>query len=331
MAKKYVSNSTKQRILITGSEGLIGSALSRTLSSYCDIIPFDIRLDESQDIRSYSSLVSAVQNCTGIVHLAAVSRVIWAQQDPELCWETNVRGTHNVVGAALRKECPPWIIFASSREVYGQPMQLPVTEECPLRPVNIYGKSKKEGERVITDSQSDGIKTAIVRFSNVYGSVNDHSDRVVPAFIYNALQDKPLMVEGCKNAFDFTHVKDVVNGLFRVIELLDKGRHLPPIHFVTGVPTNLGLLAKLVVRIAGSGSVINYDKPRTYDVSRFYGDPTSARELIGWQATIGTQDGIRLLCEDFSSVVGHPSRGAKLASERTKLQNNWGANEHVVR
>jgi len=182
-------NIEREKILITGSEGLIGTALKRRLKSNYDIVPFDIKIDKSRDVCCKETVISAIKDCVGIIHLAAVSRVAWAEQSPDLCWKTNVFGTENVISAALESSRRPWIIYASSREVYGQPQDLPISEDFPVCPINIYGKSKVVGEQMTLEAKTKGLRTAILRFSNVYGHINDHLDRVVPAFIHNSLHN----------------------------------------------------------------------------------------------------------------------------------------------
>ncbi len=139
------------QILITGSKGLIGTALKYTLRSLgFEILGVDNQFDhdhpEYGDILSTSCLFSAAKNVEGIVHLAAISRVIFAEKNPDLCWKTNVEGTKNVLDAAISSTKKPWILYASSREVYGQQKKLPVAECAPLNSVNIYGESKIEAE-----------------------------------------------------------------------------------------------------------------------------------------------------------------------------------------
>jgi len=92
-------------ILITGSEGLIGKPLGEALKAQgfkvrgIDIVAPE-GSDDFGDILDYPALADAAKDCDGIVHLAAISRVVWGQERPELCWNTNVIGTTNVVQAA---------------------------------------------------------------------------------------------------------------------------------------------------------------------------------------------------------------------------------------
>jgi UDP-glucose 4-epimerase len=90
------------KILLTGSEGLIGKALQITLlSQNIDIQSYDHKLPHNHpscgDILDPATLRRAVKDCEGIIHLAAVSRVIWGEKDPDLCWKTNFEGTQNIL------------------------------------------------------------------------------------------------------------------------------------------------------------------------------------------------------------------------------------------
>jgi hypothetical protein len=162
-----------------------------------------------------------------------------------------------VLEEAERASRRPWVVFASSREVYGQPEVLPATEDSPLRPVNIYGRSKVEGERLVDEAHGKGLRACTIRLSNVFGSPADHADRVIPAFARGALSGGELRVEGRTHTFDFTFVDDVVRGIASLLDVLSAGAMPPaPIHFVSGRPTTLGDLAALTIRVAGSKATI---------------------------------------------------------------------------
>lgn len=291
------------RILVTGSAGLIGKELRPLLDAAgFHTVGFDLAAtgDERGDVCNAEQVEAAVTSCSGIVHLGAVSRVVHAEQNPEKCWDTNVGGLQHIIEAAVRQDLPPWLLFASSREVYGQPDQMPVTEDIPLYPVNIYGRSKQEGERIVTAARERALHTAIVRLSNVYGRVTDHVDRVIPAFARAAAYGESLRVDGEGHTFDFTHLDDTVRGISQLVALLHSGQpEPPPIHLVTGKPTTLGELAALAVRLAASSSTINQAPPRTYDVSHFYGSPARADEILGWTPHTSLSDGVAQLIADY--------------------------------
>ncbi len=293
------------RILITGSAGLVGQTLAAcTQAGPYSIRGVDLRTAPEQDVLRFDALVRAVEGCVGIVHLAAVSRVIWAERDPTACRRTNIEGTRNVIRAALEARPRPWVLFASSREVYGQPAILPANEETPLAPVNVYGETKVTAEQLLASARRDGLQVAIARLSNVYGRTDDHGDRVVPAFARAAAGGQPMRVDGSEHLFDFTHVDDTALGLLRIIELLEQGeRDLPPIHLLTGRPTSLGQLARMANSIGGGRSELCEAPPRSYDVARFWGDPRRARMLLGWSAQIELAEGLRRLIDDFAQTM----------------------------
>ena len=207
------------RILITGWAGLIGSALRQVLGANgYSTLGLDIRASGSDfgDICDARRVAEVVAGCDGIVHLAAVSRVVWGEADPDRCREVNVDALANLLAAIERQPKSPWLIFASSREVYGETDGSPVREDSPLRPINIYGRTKAEGEELVRDARARGMRTAIVRFSNVYGRTHDHPDRVIPAFAHAAATGGQMRVDGGDNTFDFTHVDDVVSGVLKL-------------------------------------------------------------------------------------------------------------------
>jgi len=159
-----------QRILVTGSSGLIGTAIRSLLASKgIETVCLDLKAQGAScgDICNKEDVRRLMAGVDGVIHLAAVSRVVWGQKNPELCWETNVTGVQNVLDAAREASSRPWVISASSREVYGEAEHLPVSEDMPLRPVNIYGRSKAEGERLVAEAAKAGMRASPLRLSNV--------------------------------------------------------------------------------------------------------------------------------------------------------------------
>lgn len=290
---------------ITGSEGLIGTALLLLLRSRgYRTVPFDLRIPAAHaghgDVLDRIAVRQLAAACDGVVHLAAVSRVIHGELEPQRCWETNVMGTQTVLDAALAASHRPWLIFASSREVYGQAFSLPVKEVAPLCPVNVYGRSKVEAERRVIEACERGLRTAILRFSNVYGSTHDHADRVVPAFARAAAFGETLRVDGSQHLFDFTHLSDTVAGILAAIQRIEQGEALPPIHILTGRGTTLGDLAALAIAAGGNRSHCIEAPARSYDVARFVGDPSQAMQRLGFRARVSIAQGIARLVHSFA-------------------------------
>lgn len=307
LIKAIKNNRGPMKILITGSEGLIGTAICERLKNLnINIVRFDKKFPLKHpyygNLLDRDKLEATITDCEGIIHLAAVSRVIWAEQDPELCWKTNYEGTLSIIESALVSPKKPWILYASSREVYGNPPVLPATEESPYNPINIYGKSKIEAEKAILEAREKGLNTAIVRFSNVYGSLHDHHDRVIPAFCKAAALGYPIRVDGYSHTFDFTYIDDVAEGTLKIVLLLCENReNLPPFHLTTGRETSLREAAELANKVGKKQSKIIEAPPRDYDVPNFYGDSTRTRAILGWVPKIAIEEGIERLTKLFQA------------------------------
>jgi UDP-glucose 4-epimerase len=307
---------TMIKILVTGSDGLVGTRLCSLLErAGNEVVRVDLRPRRKSslavDVLDFRSLSSSAAGCAGLIHLAAVSRVVWGETDPERCLRTNVLGTANIAELAASLPTKPWVMFASSREVYGHPRSLPVAESHATAPINVYGRSKLFAEHILRSLQQAGRRAAVVRLSSVYGSADDHHDRVVPAFCRAALANDRLCVNGSNCTFDFTHVDDVAEGIFRMAQMLSSGDALPePIHLVSGVPTSLHALATLVIRCAISRSAIVEQPPRKYDMSYFVGDPARAEALLGWKVVTTLDKGVARLLIDLRPRHVDPNAAA---------------------
>lgn len=282
------------RVLVTGSSGLVGRELVRALrNAGHEAVEFDIA-DGSSDIRDRARAQVAIRACDGVVHLAAISRVAWGEAHPALCRSVNVDGTAALLDVAGQQADAPWFLFVSSREVYGNPEGFPVREDAPMQPANAYGRSKAEGERLVGGARDAGLRTGILRLSNVYGSANDHPDRAIPSLLWRAMSGQELRLSGAETFFDFVHVDDCVDGLLRAVACLADGeRDLPTVHLVTGRKTSLDDLARAAIAVSESRSPVHVDPPRSFDVAGFYGDPMRAEEALGWRATIDLEEGLR--------------------------------------
>jgi UDP-glucose 4-epimerase len=290
-------------LLVTGSEGLIGRHLSsRIEAAGIAVRKLDVRRSIREDVRKVDALASALQDVTGVVHLAAVSRVVWAERQPRNCWSTNVDALESLLQLCHASSLRPWVLFVSSREVYGDAKPLPVAEDAPFSPLNTYGRSKCEGERIAQRANQEGLRVNVCRLSNVYGCPLDHKDRVVMAFADVAANGGTMRVEGAGNTFDFTAVKDVAEGLWRAVEACIAGERLPAIHLVSGQGTSLLDLATLAARSAKGTVWIEEVNGREFDVSCFVGDPARAHKLLGWKATTPLAVGVDDLIGALSAV-----------------------------
>ncbi len=206
-------------VLVTGGAGFIGSHLvgrlirnghksitildnlsrgrTENLAAAWDSIRF-----VKGDIRDQETVARLMKGIDLVFHLAAQSNVIGAIQDVDYSSSTNIVGTAVIMQAA-RAAGVRRLVFTSSREVYGDPSNLPVPETAPLIPKNAYGMSKVAGEMCCTMSAGQPPETAILRLANVYGS-RDYG-RVIPLFIESALDGRPVTIYGGNQILDFIH------------------------------------------------------------------------------------------------------------------------------
>jgi len=249
-----------------------------------------------ENILTYNRLNELIEEVDGIIHLAAISRVFWGHNFPELCYKINVDGTLKILEIIAKSKNKPWFIFGSSREVYGEPRILPVNENMPLIPINEYGKSKLFAELYTKKYSTEyGLRTLILRFSNVYGGLNDHFDRVIPAFILSALEKNEINVYGGKQIFDFTHVSDISKCILQTAYFMNdlKSHYFDYFHVVTGRGINLLDLISLIQKQIDVQLKINYCKSRSFEVSRFIGDPSKLKNELGFSTHVSVEEGLK--------------------------------------
>jgi nucleoside-diphosphate-sugar epimerase len=289
-------------VLITGGAGLIGTA-SRNFFEKSGWVVSTLDLNESDldgntidfvwDIVTIKDLDKLLEDVDGILHLAAVSRVIDAELDKEECTRVNVGGTERLLEAASESGCK-WFIFGSSREVYGEPTIFPVKEEHGVNPINHYGHAKVIGENMVKNHcEANGMVHSILRFSNVYGHPGDHETRLINAFLWRALLNQPLEIHGGGQVFDFTYIDDTAAAIFAAAEKLQlHHQHLSPMHILPGEPIQIEELANLIIEITGSDSEIVFTPGRDYDVETFHGSPFRMQKLLEVSCHTNIREGI---------------------------------------
>ncbi len=310
----------EDRILITGGAGFIGSnVIERALRENKKVYSLDYRKDIDNlnhlsgaiktinlDTRNKEELFSFLQenHFSGVLHLAAVSRVIWAENNPQMCKDININGTQNLLEGLERTGQNPWFIFGSSREVYGEPDSTPVDESYPKTPINIYGETKLAGEEMVKDwSSRTGNPSVVLRFSNVYGNEKDILDRVIPRFVLKALRKQPLEIHGGNQLIDFTHISDTVEGIFNAIAYLENGCCLHEhFHLLTGKGTTLQEVSEIISAHIGQEVQTIKKEGRNYDVDRFVGEPSKALNKIKFKAKIPPEKGIPMTIDCFKEV-----------------------------
>jgi nucleoside-diphosphate-sugar epimerase len=278
-------------VMITGGAGFIGSHLVRWLlrQRAASITVLDNlhrgRLENLRDcisgirflqadIRDASAMDKALNGIDLVYHLAAQASVMGATTDLNYTLNTNVAGTFNLLQAAKVNQVKRFV-FASSREVYGDPRQLPVPETAAIRPRNSYGASKAAGEAYCWAFGSDGLETVVLRLANVYGPGD--SNRVLPIFMENALQGCPLVLYGGKQVLDFVWIDVVIKALLKV----GFGEFIrEPLNIGSGCGTAISDLSNRVLKLTDSPSRVQITLSRQAEVMGFIADVTRAKQMI---------------------------------------------------
>lgn len=295
------------KVLITGSSGFIGRSLKRKLEKNgVEVVSYDLDDSPSNNIKDFSNLKSKAEGVDGIVHLAAVSQPKLTRQDPLSCININIGGTANVLEAArLSQNGHPWVIFSSTREVFGEAETLPITEKTLRNPVTIYGLTKRVGEDLCRIFSKDyGLKTRVVCFTSVYSGKEDDLNRVVPKFIIQTAKNEPLTINGTgEEIFDFTYIDDATEGIWDCIKEVSGSQKLHDDFLISaGQPVFLKDLAKIIVEETKSKSEIKYAPAQSFSTTRCYADCRKAKEILGFEPKTNIREGIKLVVKEFKEA-----------------------------
>ncbi len=305
------------KVLITGISGFIGRSLVEEIVN--SNLPWKVHgIDVKEpvfnkqeyrkhivfskvDIRDKSEVKAyfAKNQFDGVIHLAAISRVLDAENDKDNCIATNLNGTKYVIESVANKP-ETWFVFGSSREVYGEQNLFPVKESAEKRPINIYGECKLKGELLVKELIR---KYAILRFSNVYGNNYDIEGRVIPAFVRRAKNDEPLYLEGGNQIIDFTFVSDTVTSIIRTADLLqNKKIQAEEIHISPGIGNRITDIIACLEQELGKKLDVQIREKRSYDVQRFVGDPSKRKAILDNSDFVTLSQGIQLYLKSSEEI-----------------------------
>lgn len=211
----------------------------------------------------------------------------------------NTEGTFNLSELAIKDKAK--LLFASTSEVYGDPLEHPQKESyrgnvSPTGPRAVYDESKRFGETIISAYvRSKGLDGRIIRIFNTYGPNMADDGRVVIQFCKAALQNKPFPIYGDgKQTRSFCFVSDLVDGIIAAMEKGEKGEV-----YNLGNPTEFTILElkDMVKALTTSKSEIEFYPFPQDDPSRRCPDITKAQEKLGWQPKVSLAEGLKMLIE----------------------------------
>ena len=309
----------KERVLITGGAGFLGSHLcERFLKENFHVIAMDNlitgdlknieHLFKKADFEFYHHDVSSFVHVPGdlkyILHFASPASPIDYLKIPIQTLKVGSLGTHHLLGLARVKKAR--ILVASTSEVYGDPLVHPQTEEYygnvnPIGPRGVYDEAKRFQEAITMAYHTyHDVDTRIVRIFNTYGPRMRLNDgRVLPAFIGQALRGEDLTVFGDgSQTRSFCYVDDEVEGIYR---LLMSDYHLP---VNIGNPDEITIkdFAEEIVKLTGTKQKIIYNPLPKDDPKQRQPDITKAKQLLGWEPKVSRAEGLKITYEYFKSL-----------------------------
>ncbi len=244
-----------------------------------------------QDVRYGGAVHQAMKGCSHVMHYAAVS-INKSQADPHESMDINLIGNHNVFAAAADHGVQR-LVFASSASVYGDPEQLPMHEDDRLNPLTPYCISKRAGEDLLGFYQRRaGLSWVALRFFNVYGpgqKTTAYYTSVINHFVNRLKAGEAPVIDGRgEQSMDFIHVDDIARAS---VLALESATDNVVCNIGTGVDTSIARLAQILIDAVGAGVTPQFN-PRDVLVARRAADVTRAREVLGFTAQIGVEEGM---------------------------------------
>jgi dTDP-glucose 4,6-dehydratase len=258
---------------------------------------------EMLDITSHYEIDESVDF---VYHMASPASPIDYARLPLHTLKVGAYGTHNTLGLAKRHRAR--FLLASTSEVYGDPLVHPQPESYwgnvnPIGPRGVYDEAKRYAEALtMAYMRQQGVHTCIARIFNTFGpKMRLHDGRAIPAFMSQALTDKPVTVFGDgSQTRSFCYVSDLIRGLNLLAE---SGLHEP---VNIGNPAEMSLIemAELVVELTESRSEIVFEALPVDDPQVRQPDISRARDLLAWEPEVDLREGLARTIEHFTGVLG---------------------------
>ena len=307
---------SKDRVLVTGGAGFIGSHLcERLLNDGHDVLCVDNYYSSTKaniahlldnprfEVIRHDVTFPLYVEVDQIFHLACPASPIHYQRDPVQTTKTAVHGSINMLGLAKRTGAK--ILLTSTSEVYGDPLVHPQTEDYwgnvnPIGPRACYDEGKRAAETLFFDYyRQHGLKIKVVRLFNTYGPrMHPQDGRVVSNFIMSALTGKPLTIYGeGQQTRSFCYISDLIHGL---IAMMNSDREITgPINLGNPGEFTIGDLANIVIDMTNSDSTVEYLPLPVDDPIRRQPDITRAKNQVGWSPTVPLAEGLETTIEHF--------------------------------
>jgi CDP-glucose 4,6-dehydratase len=306
-----------RNVFVTGATGFIGSWITKTLIErgasvtilVRDICPKPI-LESAKNV--YSKLrgiilgdvvdykvIERILNEYEIdtcFHLAAQTLVGTAKRSPLSTFETNIKGTWNVLEASRNSQTVHRIVLASSDKVYGEPIKLPITEDHALLASYPYEASKACADILARSYfQTYSLCVAVTRCSNVYGGGDLNFSRIVPDTIRSVLLDKnPIIRSDGTPVRDYMYVSDAVNAYLTLAENLERSAVKgEAFNFGTNKPISVLDLVRKIIELSGKRNLNAVILGKAIkEIEKEYLSSEKAKTTLNWKPKVSLDQGL---------------------------------------
>lgn len=300
-----------KNVLIAGGAGFIGSHLSKLLlDNEMQVTAVDNLLTGNEknidelkvnpnfifielDITKNLELLNKKFDI--IFHLASPASPPCYFELPDETISANIDGTRNLIQLARRSSAR--LIYASTSEIYGDPLTTPQSEEYwgnvnPIGVRSIYDEAKRMGETLVSLARRQGLSAGIIRIFNTYGPNMDPFDgRVVSTFIRQAITKQPFTIQGSGDQTrSFCFVDDLVEGIMRFAMREDFG----PVNLGNPQEITVNKLAEIISQVLGTQNEKIFSSALEDDPMQRKPDIDRALNLLGWTPNISLEEGIKL-------------------------------------
>jgi len=294
------------KFVITGGAGFIGSHIAKHLvEKNHDVTVIDNlsrgRLEnlskikeqiefKKMDILDFDSLKKVIFNSDGIFHQAALTSVPESFTQKEKYHNVNVKGTENIF--KLAKEFGKKVVYASSSSIYGNTTTIPIQENFEKNPINPYGITKLDDEKLAKKYHNLGLSVIGLRYFNVYGigQTNDYAGVITKFIDQINLNKSPIIFGDGTHTRDFISVEDIAKANLLSMESKTDFSFL---NVGTGISTSIKELAEVMIELSGKKMEINYDDLPLGDVKDSLADVSLAKRLINWNYETSLKTGLK--------------------------------------
>ena len=321
---------SQKKVLITGGLGFIGSNLAIRLvdlgakvtlvdslipqygGNLWNIEPIKDRVKVNiSDVRDEHSMKYLVDGQDFLFNLAGQTSHIDSMEDPGTDLEINAVAQLKILEACRHYNPQIKLVFASTRQIYGKPISIPVDESHPLRPVDVNGINKMAGEQYhLVYNQVYGIRSSILRLTNTYGPrmrVKDARQTFLGIWIRRIIEGKPVTIYGDGSQLrDFNYVDDVVDALILAAASDKTNGQI----YNLGAADTLSLTdtAKLLVDLHQSGQYEYIPFPenrKAIDIGDYSGNYSKIKQELGWQPRISLEEGLKRTLSFYQTNYPH--------------------------